>query len=471
MLMGMSTNLSQQFPQVGAFLEAIEPMLPAYRYGLLSYVAVVHEGEAVILRAGLRFSVDAPPLPRRINQPLSLRAGQRRFDNLELSIQSIETWIRAAVSEHRLPSDDPLLKLLPEQSRRFSAYHESNPQCHVGAPEDPERVQISGAGREFISTRHRVLERELNEVGFDTFNDLMRTFGLDPSEQTSFEISVAPVAKIDSASQLCGTQLQLVVHVARGLEREKLRITVRDADSSRARIPRSFISTELDWTERDGYWIGSFSFNLDANAVVICRAVYAGRIQHEVRLADPHALPNPRRMLMHVFDPGLMRIQKVLTNPIGKAELGDFEPSVPLLFQMLGFPPAPIGRLSLMQGEPDIFLEGADGEMLVVECSTDVPSDDKFMKLVSRVERAREELSRLASPPIVLPVLVVPVLPAELDPIREKASKYGVLILSLPEIKTAMARTEFAPDARQVLREWRTLSHTRVLMHGLDGRQ
>jgi len=298
----------------------------------------------------------------------------------------------------------------------------------------------------------------------------MRSFGLKPSDQTALEISVAPVAKIDPTSQLRGRHLQLVVHLARRLEREKLRITVRDADISRAPLPHSFVSSELDWTERDGYWVGSLSFNLSVNAVVICRAVYAGRIQDEVRLADPQALPNPRRMLMQVIDPDLQRIRKVLTNPTTKAELGDFEPSVPLLLQMLGFPPAPVGRLSAMQGEPDIFLEGPDGEMLVVECSTDVPPDEKLMKLISRAERAREELSRLVSPPIVLPMLVVPVLPAELDPIREKANTYGVIVLSLPEIQVAIERTAFAPDARDVLKGWRSIPLMHVLAHGLDGR-
>src|SRR5688572_15335873 len=65
-LTGMSTDLSQEFPQVGAILEAIEPLLPAYRHGLLSYVAVMHEGEAVILRAGVRFSME-DALPRHIS--------------------------------------------------------------------------------------------------------------------------------------------------------------------------------------------------------------------------------------------------------------------------------------------------------------------------------------------------------------------------------------------------------------------
>lgn len=466
----MSVELSQQFSHVATFLEAIEPLLPAYRSALLSYVAVVHEGEAVILRAALRFSTDAAPPPRCINQSLSLRAGQRCFDKLKLDLQSIEAWIRAAVSEQWLPTDDPLLKLLPESTRRYSAYHESTRPSFARSTEDAERLQINGAGRDFISRRQKPLERELHEIGLDSFDQLMRVFGLKPSDETSLEISVAPVAKIDSNSQLIGTQLQLIVQLARGLDQDKLRITVCDADISRSPLPHSFASSDLKWSEREGYWIGSLTFTLDSNAVVSCRAVYCGRIQHEIRLADPRALPNSRRMVLNIIDGGVDRLWELLTRPKG-TQRDDFEAAVGVLFQLLGFSPAAIGGMSQMQDEPDFFLEAADGEILVVECSTDVPPDKKFMNLVSRARRTREELSRLTSPPIVLPMLIVPVQSSELDPIRDKASTYDVLILSLPEINAAIARTQFAPNARETLREWRRLSLTRILMHGLDGRQ
>jgi hypothetical protein len=469
----MSADLSQQLPQVGSFLEAIEPLLPAYRYALLSYVAVVYEGEPVILRAGLRCSVEAPPLPRRINnQPLSLRAGQRHFENLELTVRSIETWVRAAVSDQRLPCEDPPLKLRPEATRRYTAYHETTQASHVQLGERAELLQLSGAGRDFISGRQIALERELNEVGYDSFEQLMRTFGLRPSEQTSFDISIAPVAKIDSTSQLQGTRLQLAVRLARGLDREKLRITVRDADLSRAPLPYSFVSSELDWTERDGYLIGSLSFNLGTSAVVICRAVYAGRIQHDVRLADPQAFPNPRRVILQVIDPELQRLRKLLTYPTDK-QRDDYETSVGLLLQVLGFAPAPFGKLSGMTGQPDLFVESADGQMLVVEVTTDVPDDDKLMKLVSRTARARDELRRAlgGAAPSVAAVLICPLPPEELRPIRTKAAEFDVMILCRPEIEAAIARTEFSPDSREVLRQWRSLPLTQVLSHGLDGRQ
>lgn len=67
----MAGELSEQFPQIAAFFEAVEPILPAYRHALLSYVAIVHEGATVVLRAAVRLSVEPPPIPRRLNQTLN----------------------------------------------------------------------------------------------------------------------------------------------------------------------------------------------------------------------------------------------------------------------------------------------------------------------------------------------------------------------------------------------------------------
>jgi len=62
-------------------------------------------------------------------------------------------------------------------------------------------------------------------------------------------------------------------------------------------------------------------------------------------------------------------------------------------------------------------------EMLVVEATTDVPDDDKLMKLVSRMARARDELTRAlgTSAPTVTALMVGPLPPEELRPIRAKA--------------------------------------------------
>jgi hypothetical protein len=162
----------------------------------------------------------------------------------------------------------------------------------------------------------------------------------------------------------------------------------------------------------------------------------------------------------------------LLTFPLEK-QRDDFETSVGLLFQMLGFAPAAFGKLSGMSGLPDLFLESAEGVMLVVEATTDVPDDDKLMKLVSRTARARDELTRAlgASAPTMTALMVCPLPPEELRPIRTKATQFGVMILCRPEIEAAIARSEFSPDAREVLLGWQCLRLTEIQTHGLDGLQ
>jgi hypothetical protein len=462
----MNSAVRQQFTAVADFFEAVEPLLPAYRHGLLSHVAVVHEGVTAILGARLRLSVHTPPLPKTIKQTLNLRAGQQRF---EVDTCLLEPLIEATVLGERLPiSANPILKLLPHSARRFSAYHQTTIPTHRGASEDPELLQISGIGREFMSTRQRELSRELNEMGFDSLDELLRAFELSRSGETAFEIVAAPVAHIASNSHLRGRQLQLVAQLGRELDTEKFRVTVRNADRSRAVVPHSFTGSEFDWTVQDDWRVGSLTHTLEGNEVAICRAVYAGRIQNEVRLGDPSALPNPRRMILNVIDPQLTRLQKLLTNPTEK-QRDDFETAIGLLLQVLGFAPAPFGKLSGMGGEPDIFVEGNDGEMLVVECTSDVPDDDKLMKLVSRTARARDELARSlgVSAPLLIPMLVIPLPPDEFKPILEKAAAHDVIVLGRPEIEAAIARTDFAPNARETLLEWRKLRLTHVLTHGI----
>lgn len=57
---GPASNTTANSPQARDFVEAVHPMLPAYRVGVFSYVAVTHGGEKVILRARLELSCEEP---------------------------------------------------------------------------------------------------------------------------------------------------------------------------------------------------------------------------------------------------------------------------------------------------------------------------------------------------------------------------------------------------------------------------
>ena len=170
-------------------------------------------------------------------------------------------------------------------------------------------------------------------------------------------------------------------------------------------------------------------------------------------------------MTIELVDPELTRLRTLLTRPTGK-QRDDFESAVALLFHMLGFAPAHIGAMSGWKGEPDILVTCPNGETLLVECTTDVPDDDKLMMLVSRAARLREILSRSAEETRsadAIPMLVMPCAAEELAPLREKAERHGVAILTRPEIEAAISQSQFEPDPNATLARWRQLSLTRFL--------
>lgn len=105
---------------------------------------------------------------------------------------------------------------------------------------------ISGLGRfELLSPRQKELDRELNEIAFDSLDELMRAYGLRGSDQATFEVAAESVANIDSTSELRGTRAEVVVRLARGLEAEKFRLTLRVASPAADTIPQWVRGTDI----------------------------------------------------------------------------------------------------------------------------------------------------------------------------------------------------------------------------------
>lgn len=457
-------------PQAAEFLHAVEAVLPAYRYGLFSYVAFLLEDNPIILRARLELKVGKPLELAPRASTTSLRAGQVL---LPIAPSAVWTCIqRAAAADWLPPIEDQLLKLLPrapvEGSQGFSAYYDHIDRSRSENRCDSDRFILSGTNIQLlIRDRSKDLERELRQLGLDSLHDLMRVYGLGGSDHSSFEITCDPVATIQGTLQ--NRRLNIRVSLAKGLNPENFRITARNADPNSAGMPTSMRGREISWCDHDNERdYGSWEFTLPTSAIMDCWAVYAGRLEAEVRLADLGSLPNARRMSIELVDPELVRLRALLTRPTGK-QRDDFESAVSLLFQILGFAPAHIGAMSGWTHEPDIFVTCPKGETLIVECTTDVPDDDKLMMLVSRTARLREFLERTpeeSRPADPIPMLVTPCAREELAPLRDKAERHGVVILSRPEIEAAIARSQFEPDANAVLEGWRQLSLVQFLTGG-----
>ena len=442
-------------------------MLPAYRCGFLSYAAVAHEGVTAVLRARLDLSVDAsessmPPLATA-----NLFADQVR---LVASPETAESWISSVVSGDWLPvTERCLLKLLPRvplaYSEGYSAYYESvSPRVQTDSAN--QRLTISGINRDqLIGSRYAEIDRELAGVGIDSIIELMKIYGLRGSGETTLEITAGPVAVIDARSRLDGRRAILSFRLDRALRTELFGMSVRSADPNSAGPLSTLSGQNVEWTTQGNCLVGQWDLELTKAEIIDCRAIYAGRVQDVVRLSDLKTLPNSRRVVLSLVDPGLKRLTELLTHPTGK-QRDDFESAVALLLQTLGFAPMHIGAMSGWNDEPDILVSCPSGDVLLVECTTGAPDDEKVSMLVSRRARMRENLLRAqgeAASGDVIAMLVTPLPSAELDAVRRKSDECDVLILCRPDLEWAISRSECFPTPESVLQHWRNRALVNLL--------
>jgi hypothetical protein len=465
----VNTSITEQLANLlhaKDFLKAIDPMLPAYRFGILSYVAVVHEGTTAVLRARLDLSMDVsestmPPLTTA-----HLSAGQIK---LSTSPETAETWIRSVVSGDWLPVvEHRLLKLLPRvplaYSDGYSAYYEP-PSTRMQTGYAIQRLTMSGINRDqIIGLRYVEIDRELAVVGIDSVNELMQIYGLRGSGETTLEITTGPVSVIDKRSRLDGRRAVVSFSLARALRTESFGISVRSAGPKSIGPLSALNGQNIEWGQQGDKLLGLWEFDLPKGDVIDCRATYAGRVQEVVRLSDLRTLPNPRRAVLGLVDPELKRLMELLTRPTGK-QRDDFESAVALLLQMLGFAPMHIGAMSGWNGEPDILVSCPSGDVLLVECTTGAPDDEKVSMLVSRRARMREDLLRTQGETVsdVIAILVTSLPIAELEAVRRKSDECDVLLLCNQDLEWAISRSEFHPMPEAVLQHWRSRALTSFL--------
>lgn len=463
----MSTNPQDPLIQnthVRDVLDAIGPIFPAYRHGVLSYVSVLHEERIAILRARLTLDVATSTARHpRLTTP-SVRAGQIYIENLDA--ESVRTCIRNVFQGNSLPPvDDQLLTLLPGTAHSYSAYYE-----RIRAPTyrntlTAHRLILGGRSRfEIVNSRSAQLERDLHGVGVDSIEELIRLYDLSASDNSAFEIVANAAAGFDEESHIAARHVSLSMSAAGELNPAQLKVIVRNADLNTSQIPIVLGGSQIAWERRGAYLYGRHELDLPSNQLVDCRLLYDDRTQAQIILEDLNALPNERRILINAIDPQLSRIDKLLKNPGKQSQ--DFEAAVAWLLQLLGFAPVHVGALSGLTDEVDIVAQGSDTEILALECTVATPDDTKLTKLINRVERLRSQYQKLdpANARVnVIPVLVTPSGSEEVASIQARADQHAVVLLCRTEIEHAIQQTKFKPRPDLILQRWRSLALSRLM--------
>lgn len=270
-------------------------------------------------------------------------------------------------------------------------------------------------------------------------------------------------------TRLQGRRASIHARLATHLQTSRLRIVVKSADPKASAQPLILSGDSAQWVERGMWKEGTSVVDLPTSGTHLCRILYAGAIQGQCELSDPSSLPNIRRMLLGIVDPDLKRLKDLLLQPTDKRR-DDFEAAVALLFQMLGFAPAHIGAMSGWTDEPDILVTSPTGDVLLLECTTRVPDDQKISLLVSRTIRMRNmagasshNASKLGA---ITAALVTPRPAEELTPVREKAEVNDILVVCQAELSDLIARTELYPDPQAILSYLREIPLRRLMTGG-----
>src|SRR5579864_7321533 len=91
----LTTDPLNDLPEARAFVAAASPLSDAYRHGLFTFVALLHHGEKVILRAQLRLAVDGPVLLKPPISATRLFAGQVA---LTVDFAAVKACLRSAMT-------------------------------------------------------------------------------------------------------------------------------------------------------------------------------------------------------------------------------------------------------------------------------------------------------------------------------------------------------------------------------------
>ena len=469
----MNTDPLQDLPQAIAFLRAIEPLSRAYLHGTFTFVASLHQGERVILRAQMRLMVDAPLSAKRSIETTHLVAGQIAFtlDNV-----AVDTYLRSTVAGGWLPQIGAhVVKLVPRiqpSTPKYLAYHEPADPQHLRTKGSIERFVLSGiSSHQLMSSRMVDIAGDLRGLGVETVSRLFEHYELQGSDDSSLEIIAGPVAKLEPTSVISGRKVQVRISLASPLSPDRLRVTARNADPKVSELPTSIAGADLTWIAGGAYRHTQWEFYLPVDTLLDCSAVYSGGVHSEMRLSDRTSTPNRLWRALEQVDPQLERLQELLLSPkMQGKESRDFEAATTWLLQLLGFTAVHLGGMSYLENQPDVIAHAPNGDLILIECSIEVPDDKKLNRFVARAQRWRRliEIYESTGESVTLtPILMCPLSYAELAGAREKTEQHSIFILYKDDIAEALHLARFQPSANFIVQHWRNRSLTEIQTRGL----
>jgi hypothetical protein len=463
------------YPAINPFLKQIEPWIGAYRDSRLSFVALLQEGEFVLIAARLRLqSPSYVALKDSISTP-HLRVAEVPF---AASSGRLVDFVGTLLTGRLFPAGEQLVKFANSSNAAYTAYHEHPPDLGIAAPVPYlDALRLCGARKwDLLQNRHLEIERELTPHGYHSLDEVVSDWGLGHpnTDATMVEFIAEPVVQLMPSCAVRNERAFISIRLPIELKPEAASLTLIANENGAPSFRRLISHAEMQWQDAAPHRIGRCEVALPQPLLLTCRALYAGCLHDRCELLDTSNLPNMRRMLVELADPALKRLQGPLTAPKNHKEQDSFEAAVAALFYMLGFDAVRVGGVRKLEEAADIFATTPSGQILIVECTTELLDPrDKIGKLLARVSAARTQLSaarRDFKAAQLSGMIVIPKPRSELSLAFTTAEAHGLIVLARSDIEIALEATRHSFDADKVLSRWRKAAATGALPHPLNER-
>jgi len=414
--------------QADLFLSEIEPMQAAYCFPNFRFIALQCKNEWIVFHGILSLDT-APALSVPPFQTRTIFAGEVRLADVANSAQD---FIRRITSSG-ITIGDRRFTFPAEQSGNHRAHCRSfdgaiNPLERAGS------LVIVGSSNHYPFAQDQAITRELKTAAtaFNSIAELASHYRMNfqPSMNLHVEVWAPAVCEITEDSCVKLDSGCVAVRLASELQNDKVRVSLRglQRDGSVVRLPDLI----LNWRRSaDGEWISSTTFPFAQGKKLTCTLIYDGLVQQECTVGEPVALRNTMRFALNVFGDAESAFTKVIDDPKATNRDGrEFEATANAIFSLAGFKTAAVDRIPGLQEMPDIIASDPSGNLLIVECTLNLPkAADKLAILFNRAEAIRSALDDAGLTHVKVVSLLATLIPQEkLNPYLKDAREAGVLL-------------------------------------------
>lgn len=446
------TDLNRE--TVERFWADIAPWEAAYTHPGLSFFAVRHSGQLLVLHGRLFLHTAPPTIPRKHFESANTVAGYFPLAELGLTHRAMVGKIMASE-----PIQTPLGELhLPLDSNLSAHYMPFHPDG-IGGGNRISVLLISGAQRHSY-TQQPQLDWELKSASapFDSLGELLGEYSLGgyKGDFAHIEVVARAAVEVDINSVVHGDSAKPALFLSNSLNQADCHLGYRVLLHGQVMERGTISGADMEWTRSEHSMHGAGSLTIPSGAVLQCFATYRGFVHHQRWIADPALSQNPRRAALEEFDVKLVVLRDFLfEEQKQRKDARDFEIGVAWLMWMLGFSVAHAGATPRTSEATDILATTPGGHMALVECTTGhIKADTKLAKLVERAQTVRRRLDASGNHHIrLLPVIVTALGRDEVKADLDQAQQLGVVVATREDLSDALSRSIMLQNADLIFSE------------------